>query len=113
MVLRLIQLYLILGQNQKNDPIVTATSITIFWEPVKVASVFEISISTEGYRQQRTLASSSQTQYTFQGLLPDTTYNVSLWFVALQESSNPPVNGPFRVFHAPITTRQLGKGLYN
>ncbi len=112
MVLRLIQLCLILGQYQQNNPIVTATSIMVFWEPVKVASVFEISISAEGYRQQHIFVSSTQTQYTFEGLLPETTYNVSLWFVPLQESSNPPVNGPFLVYHAPITTRQLGKSLY-
>ncbi len=84
----------------------------IFWEPVKVASVFEISISAEGHRQQHIFVSSTQAQYMFEGLLPETTYNVSLWFVTLLESSNPPVNGPFLVYRAAITTRQLGKGLY-
>ncbi len=79
---------------------------------MKVASVFEISISAEGYTQQPIVVSSTQTQYMFEGLIPDTTYNVSLWFVTLLESSNPPVNGPFLVNHALFTTRQLGKGLY-
>ncbi len=91
MVLWLIQLYLILGQYQQNDPIVTATSIMVFWEPVKVASVFEISISAEGYRQQHIFVSSTQAQFMFEGLLSETAYNVSLWFVTLLESSNPPV----------------------
>ncbi len=73
------------------------TSITLFWQPVKVASIFEISISAEGYLRRRTYVPSNQAQYELQGLLPDTTYNVSLWLVALLKGSSASMNGPFLV----------------
>ncbi len=101
-------IFIIKGLIQINDPIVTATSITLFWQPVKVASIFEISISAEGYPRRRTYVPSNQAKYELQGLLPDTAYNVSLWLVALLKGTSASINGPFLVYNATITTRQLG-----
>ncbi len=104
-----VPIYLILGQYQKNDPVVTATSITPFWEPVKVLSVFEISISADGFPRRSTRVLSKQVQYKLEGLLPETTYNVSVLFLKPLNSSSPLSNGPFLIYNASITTRRIGK----
>ncbi len=104
-----VPIYLILGQYQKNDPAVTATSITLFWEPVRVLSVFEISISADGFPRRSTRVLSKQVQYKLEGLLPETTYNVSVLFLKPLNSSSPLSNGPFLIYNASITTRRIGK----
>ncbi len=61
----------------KYQPFVTENSITLFWRPLIISAVLDISISADGYAERRTFLS-SQNYYEIGGLLPDTRYNVSI-----------------------------------
>ncbi len=83
----------------------TESSITLFWRPLNISAVLDISISADGYAERRTFLS-SQNYYEIGGLLPGTRYNVSIWL--LQPQNRLQQNYPLFIMDLPVHCLWIG-----